>query len=127
MMAWASGTPVLASESWTCTKIAQGKAFPIKYVVNGNILLHGDGSAHSKTMLNDDRLLISFGSFMSSVRRYPKNSRPVDIDEPFVNYFIIDKIGSRLILLGNVGMTILSDMYGSLGDASLEELRCTRG
>jgi len=119
-------SPTVASESWTCIKMAAGKALPFKYVVNGKLLIHADGSAYSKILLNDERLLISFGSFVSNVHRYPKNSHPVEIDEPFVTYFILDKLRNRLLMLDNGAMVIFSDMHGNLPDASLEELPCTR-
>jgi hypothetical protein len=97
-------SPTVASESWTCINMAAGKAVPTKYVVNGKLLIHGDGSAYSKILLNDERLIISFGSFVSNVHRQPKNSQPVEIDEPFVTYFILDKIRSRLLMLDNGAM-----------------------
>jgi hypothetical protein len=48
-----------ASEAWTCFKVIKDKKFAIRYVVSGQILLHGDGSSHSKILINDDKLLIS--------------------------------------------------------------------
>lgn len=99
---------------------------PTRYGVNGQILLHGDGSSRSKILLNDDKLLLSFATFISPITRYSKNGLPVEVDEPFVNYFIMDKSRSQLFTLSNGPAAVISDMFGKLADAEMDSMNCDR-
>jgi len=106
--------------------MVSGKAHPVRYVINGQIMLHGDGSSHSKILVNDDKLVISFATFMTPSTRYPKNSKPVEIDEPVTIYFIMDRSRNRLFTLSNMLTAVVTDNLGKMIDPDLDTMDCTK-
>jgi hypothetical protein len=121
-----SGRVATAADAWTCFKMVSGKAHPVRYVINGQIMLHGDGSSHSKILVNDDKLVISFATFMTPSTRYPKNSKPVEIDEPVTIYFIMDRSRNRLFTLSNMLTAVVTDNLGKMIDPDLDTMDCTK-
>jgi hypothetical protein len=118
--------PAAASEAWTCFTVIKDKKIPTRYVVNGQILLHGDGSSHSKILIDDDRLLISSATYTSSVVRHPKNSAPVEIDEPIVTYFVMDKYRNKMFTLSNYLAPLMLDSFDKLIDPDMDAMDCTK-
>ena len=114
-------------EAWTCSKVIDGKRDdPVRFVVNGQFLFHGDGSSHSKILLEDDKLLISFSVLTSKVTRRPENSSPVEIEEPSILYFVMDKSRDRLFILSDLSaMTWSGDTPITMMDADLDTMDCT--
>lgn len=118
--------PACASEAWTCFKIIKDKKIPVRYVVNGQILLRGDGSSHSKILVNDNTTLISSATYTSSIVRHPKNSAPVEIDEPIVSYFVIDKAHNRMFMLSDYLAPLMLDRFDKLIDPDVDTMDCTK-
>ena len=95
-------------------------------MVNGQFLIHGDGSSYSKILLDDSKLLISFSVLTSKVTRRPENSSPVEIEEPFILYFVMDKSRDRLFILSNFSaMSWSGDTPITMMDADLDTMDCT--
>ena len=115
-------TAVHASESWTCSRLAvDGKPYKVIYTVSGTYLITGEGVGRSKILVNDDHLLIAFNSFLSTVHRKPPNMGEIELQEPFTFYIILDKRDGRMLVLDNQLTQTMSDTYGSLPDAHLDD------
>jgi hypothetical protein len=121
-----TGAAVHAAETWTCSASVNGKQFPVKYEVHGQVLLHGDGSASSKILLNDENLLISFASFMSPATRNLMAQGVARIDDMFTMYFVIDKRRGGMVVLGGAWTMPVPDVLGKLPPPDFRSLPCTK-
>lgn len=106
--------PTRAGEAWTCTETINGKPFVYKYAVNGDILVHNGGKGKSTIIENNSDHLISYLAYTNDITRYPNNSPPVVVSEPFVNYFIIEKASGRFTSLTNITMAIMGEKAATL-------------
>jgi hypothetical protein len=121
----ATAPPALASEAWNCIKIIKNKSYPHGYRVDGDRLLHSDGTFSSTIIENNSDHIISYYSFLSKTTRYPDNSAPVRVSEPMVGFIIIEKRSGRLTLLSNDTMSVLADQYGTLPPPEIDTEQCT--
>ncbi len=113
-----------AADSLVCTELIGQKAFSFEYQVEGNILVHNRGKASSTIIENDSDHVIYYMTFLSDVRRYPNNSPPVVISEPFISYIIIEKASGRMTTLSSVTNTVVADNFGSLPGPTVQTGKC---
>ena len=89
-----------AAEIWTCSKSSTASGISSS-ICGGWSILDSRRRLEFKNPLDDSKLLISFSVLTSKVTRRPENSSPVEIEEPFILYFVMDKSRDRLFILSN--------------------------